>query len=231
MSHICYVVRNEEDWHKLRGTCITASEAAIVIGADPYGSPGKLKRDTGFRGNANTIVGQLLEPVVVQVVNKVLKSSYELYETVAGKEFFIKGNLGATPDATDGSTLLECKTTRPDLFLKYKVDPPVKYLVQLQVQMWCTDIKEGYLAILSTDLTQMGGQLEPNWPICIYKVRRSDKLCAIIEQQAERYFKETKEGGKFRVCSKVKRQCGTLLHLSYEKVKSEIQNKLKEILK
>jgi putative phage-type endonuclease len=251
-----YTVKNETEWHALRSKHITASEAAVLIGMNPYSSPSKLKSiDDVFVGNANTIVGQVLEPVVVDIVNRIKGSKFCLYEEQPGeKVFFTRGNLGATPDAVHGSELLECKTTRPDIFLKYKEEPPSTYLVQLQVQMWCTDLKTGYLAILSTDLSQQGRQKFPNWPIVIYKVNRSDKLCKTIESEAARFFETRKEQEKYRCNSTIKRQCATLLHMSYEKVfpieqldkllegsktvgtasnndRDKVANKLKELLK
>lgn len=221
-----YTLKGEADWHKHRAQYITASEAAIVVGMDPYGSPGKLKKDTGFTGNASTIVGQVLEPVVVDITNRMMKTQFALYETIEGKVFYTKGKLGATPDATDGERLLECKTTRPDIYLKYREEPPTRYLVQLQVQLWCTDKKEGFLSILSTDLTQSYLNSAPIWPIVIYKIQRQDELCNLIEQEATRFF----ESEKFRVDSKVKKQCAELLHSCYTKETRSISDKLAEVL-
>ncbi len=209
-----HVVHTEEHWHLLRSNCITASEAAVLIGQNPYSSPGKLKKDGGFTGNAYTLIGQVMEPVVVDVTNRVLGTSFKLYETVNnGKVFYVKGLLGATPDATDGTMLQECKSTKPDTYLKYKEAPPYQYLVQLQVQLWCTDIKEGYLAIMSTDLSQVS----PNiiWPIVIYKVLRSDRLCEIIQQEAARFYEAP---DKFRVNSPIKKEATELLSKCYERV-------------
>lgn len=209
------VVNNEVEWHALRSQCVTASEASVLIGMDPYGSPGKLKKESDFKGNASTIVGQVLEPVVVDVTNRVLGSSFMLFEANKGeKVFYTRGRLGATPDAHDGTMLLECKSTRPDLYLKYAENPPTKYLVQLMVQLWCTDMKEGYLSILSTDLSQKYTNLEPDWNLALYKVKRNDALCKIIEEEAERFYKEE----KFRVNSAIKRKCAIMVHMCYEKV-------------
>ena len=227
------MVNTEEKWHELRNKYITASEAAVLIGHNPYSSPGKLKQESGFVGNAYTFIGQVLEPVVVDITNRILLSNFRLYETDNdGKVFYTKGLLGATPDATDGTMLLECKSTKPDTYLKYKAEPPLQYLVQLQVQLYCTDIKEGYLAILSTDLSQTSQTI--NWPIVIYKVKRNDKLCAIIQTEAARFFNDKDK--TYRVSSSIKKQTGTLLHLCHEKIyesvaKDEPQSKhcLKEL--
>jgi putative phage-type endonuclease len=209
-----YIVKTEEKWLELRKQFITASQAAVLVGADPYASPSSITNPTPFFGNAFTRVGQVLEPVVVSVVNDVLGTTFKLFENKEGhKEFFTEGYLGATPDAhQDRKVLLECKTTRPKTYIKYSGVPPSKYLIQLLVQMMCTKAKKGYLAIMSTDLTQQTAEL--NWPITIYKVWRDDRICDILKTEAERFRSEK----AFRVNSKVKQKVKLLLTLCYERI-------------
>ena len=209
-----HIVKTEADWLDLRKKYITASEAAVLVGADPYSSPAKIRNPTPFSGNAFTRIGQMLEPVVVNVVNDCLGTSYELYETPEGwKEFYTEGLLGATPDAhMNREELLECKTTRPHTYLKYGAVPPDKYLIQLIVQMICTDIDNGHLAIMSTNLTQATSTLK--WPISIFKVWKDDRICDILKVQAQRF----KDSPKFRVDSKVKQRVKLLLPLTHERV-------------
>lgn len=213
-----HIIKKEEDWLALRKLYITASQAAMLVGVDPFSSPSKIKNPEPFEGNAYTIVGQMLEPVVVNVVNSVLKlhraSWYVLYESLCGeKEFYTNGLLGATPDAhRDRKTLLECKTTRPLSFLTYGVVPPDKYLIQLIVQLFCTGLEEGYLAIMSTDLTQKTAKLV--WPISLFKVWKCSRICAILKEEAERF----KSAKTFRVNSKLKQKVKLLLTLCYERI-------------
>lgn len=206
-----HIVKTEAEWHRLRAQCVTASEAAVLVGADPYSSPAKLRNPEPFFGNAFTRVGQMLEPVVVNVVNDILGTHFELFEAQSGsKEFYTCGHFGATPDAhQDRAILLECKTTRPQTYLKYAAVPPDKYLIQLLVQMMCTEIDTGYLAILSTNLTQSSAILK--WPISIYKVWRNEKICDILKEQAQKF----KDNENFRVDSKVKQQVKLLLTMCY----------------
>ena len=212
-----HIVKNEEDWLELRKQYITASGAAVLVGADPYSSPAKLRTPAPFFGNAYTFVGQMLEPIVVNVTNDVLKltgaSRFVLYETPEGyKEFYTEGFLGATPDAhSERKILLECKTTRPQTYLKYSAVPPSKYLIQLIVQMMCTEIKEGYLAIMSTNLTQANATL--TWPITIFKVLPDERICSILKIQAEKFTNNK----TFRVDSKIKQKVKLLLTLCYKR--------------
>lgn len=209
-----HIVKTEADWLLLRKQYITASAAAVLVGADPYSSPGKLRTPDEFLGNAFTFVGQMLEPVVVNVANKVMGTHFQLFETLDGsKEFYTEGLLGATPDAhEDRKILLEAKTTRPHTYLKYSAVPPSKYLIQLLVQLMCTELDEGYLAIMSTDLTQASQKLV--WPITIYKVWRCGTICDILKTQAERFTNNK----TFRVDSKIKQKVRLLLTLCYQKV-------------
>lgn len=209
-----YIVKTEAEWLELRKQYITASEASVLVGADPYSSPAKIRNPSPFFGNAYTRVGQVLEPVVVSVVNDVLGTTFKLFENSEGhKEFFTEGCLGATPDAHQNRrVLLECKTTRPKTYAKMRGVPPSKYLIQLIVQMMCTKAKKGYLAIMSTDLTQQTAEL--NWPITIYKVWRDDRICDILKLEAERFTNNK----TFRVDTKVKQRVRLLLTLCYERV-------------
>jgi hypothetical protein len=209
-----HIVKTEEEWHALRVQYVTASGASVLVGADPYSSPAKLRAPEPFFGNAYTRVGQMLEPVVVNISNEVLGTAFTLYETVEGyKEFYTKGCLGATPDAHEGrKRLLEAKTTQPKHYLNYSCVPPSKYLIQLMVQLHCTDLDEGYLSIMSTNLTQTSPELK--WPISIFKVNRDNRLCEILKDEAIRF----KSNDKYRVDSKVKQKVKLLLNNCYEKV-------------
>jgi len=213
-----HIVKTEEDWLELRKQFITASQAAVLVGADPYSSPGKLRNPVPFSGNAFTFVGQVLEPVVVDVANRVLGTSFQLYENEEGhKEFYTEGLLGATPDAhQDRKILMECKTTRPHTYLKYSSVPPSKYLIQLLVQLMCTNLDEGYLAIMSTDLTQASTNIV--WPIAIFKVWKCGTICDILKTQAEKFTKACEEGKSFKVDSKIKQRVRLLLTICYKKV-------------
>ncbi len=213
-----HIVKTEDDWLELRKQYITASEAAVLVGADPYSSPSKLRNPEPFAGNAFTFVGQMLEPIVVNVTNKVLGTKFELYENAEGyKEFYTEGLLGATPDAhEDRKMLLECKTTRPKTYLKYSAVPPSKYLIQLLVQLMCTEIEEGYLAIMSTDLTQATAKLK--WPISIFKVKKDERILDMIRTQAQKFNEACLQEKSFRVDSKIKQKAKLLLTLCYERV-------------
>ena len=209
-----YTVKTDKEWHALRETCITASNAATLVGCNPYSSPNKMRNPEPFTGNAFTLTGQLLEPTVVALTNIVLGTEFELFEQTKDEKVFYKnGPLGATPDAHENDILLlEAKTTRPHTYHKYSGFPPLTYLIQTQVQMYCTGIRTCYLAIMNTDLTQK--TFEINWPITIFKVVQSDQLCDILVEEANRFM----DNETFRVQSKHKKKAKLLLSLCYEKI-------------
>lgn len=208
-----YKVKTEDEWHKLRSQVITASNAATLVGCNPYSSPNKLRNPEPFVGNSYTLIGQVLEPAVVEMVNKILGTKFRLFEENPGeKVFYTKNLLGATPDATDGNILLECKSTRPYTFIKYSGYPPLTYLIQTQVQMYVTNYTECYLAIMSTNLTQENAEIK--WPMRIYKVCYNKEICDILNKESKRF----QENKTFRVNSKIKKRVKLLLSLCYESI-------------
>ena len=215
-----HILKTEADWLAIRKDYITASEASVLVGADPYSSPKAIKEPSTFTGNAFTFVGQMLESVVVNITNQLLGTTFELYEIDNAKEFYTNGQFGATPDAHENrKILLECKTTRPQTYIKYGSVPPSKYMIQNIIQQMCVDNLEtdyGYLSILSTNLTQRTSKL--NWPISIFKIWKDDRICTILEEEANRYKECEANGKQFRVNSKIKQKVKLLLTMNCEKI-------------
>lgn len=213
-----HLIKTEKDWLKIRKNYVTASDSAVLLGLNPYSSVKKLRDSkTGastFNGNANTKMGQYLESLVVLAANDITGLSFNRVENDKGhKEFYVEGNLGATPDAyNDKGMLLECKTTRPDLLVKYSSFPPVQYLCQVQTQMICTNMNIGYLAILGTNLTQK--QEELIWPMVVYKIKKIDSFCAMLIEESKRFM----EDENFKVNSSYKNKSKFLLSMCYEKI-------------
>jgi predicted phage-related endonuclease len=212
-----HILKTEADWLAIRKDYITASEAAVLVGADPYSSPKSIKEPSTFTGNAFTLVGQLLEPVVANLTNIVLGTRFVLYEQESNvKEFYTNGHFGATPDAhQDRKVLLECKTTRPKTFIKYGSVLPSKYMIQNIIQQMCVEdlaVNYGYISVMSTDLTQHTSEV--NWPISVFKIWKDKTLCDILQEEAERF----KTKPTFRVNSKVKQKVKLLLAMGCERI-------------
>jgi hypothetical protein len=157
------------------------------------------KRNSTFTGNAYTWVGTNMEPVVVQATNTYMGREFKLFEDQGGKVIYadLDVALGATPDASDGTDLLECKTTGTINWYKWNAWPPLKYLCQLQVQLICTDLRRGYLSILSNDLQQYGQKLALK--LAIFEVIRSENFETGLRRELKRFNEALSDGKVMRV--------------------------------
>ena len=191
----------DTEWLDIRRTVITATEVSILLGLNKWTSVSQLienkKQVTPFE-NAYTIVGQWLEPVVVQAVNRALKKEFKLFEN-GSRSFFVDKELklGATPDAGDSDTLLECKTTKPTNSLLWAEWPPAYYLCQLYVQLIATGREVGYLGVLSTDMSQTSQELQLD--LNIHELKRSKELDDLIFEEVARFWKSIKINKLYRV--------------------------------
>lgn len=222
------ILSTEAEWLEARKECVTASEVAALLGLNPYSSGIKIlkdKRNPTFKGNGYTLIGHWLEDVVVKASNLALGT---LFSTPQGEgKVFCKCPqlaLGATPDAWAfvpkmGGTrtnLLECKSTRPETFIRYRTTPPNTYLVQLITQMMCAEADEGYLAIMMTDLSQISDEFVN--PLVIYRVYKSSEFDALIKQEVIRFWECVSKGKDFRADGKVRTACTNLLEDMVEKI-------------
>lgn len=190
---------SEEEWLQLRLKVLTATEMGAILGLNKWKSVREVveaKEKVKFFENAYTWLGQQLEPIVVEAVNKVLNSEFELFDDKAFYVDFELG-LGATPDAGDGTILLECKSTKPHNALRWSYWPPAYYLMQLYIQMMCCERQEGLLAILSTNLTQKSEELDI--PLNIFKLTRDEAIDEIVIKEVRRFWHCQEEGKLYRV--------------------------------
>lgn len=215
-----YAGLKEDEWLKLRKRIVTATEACVILGLDPWTSVAEMrqeKENSTFTGNGYTWLGNALEPVVVAAVNKVQSKEFALFEDASGKTIYADEGigLGATPDATDGTDLLECKTTGLKNWYKWTYSPPLKYLCQLQVQLICTEKRVGYLAILCTDMQQTSSTLALK--LSIFKVNKSDAFERLLRGQLVRYKAADANNKLFRVDRNVSSLAKLLLIKCYRK--------------
>lgn len=217
--------KTEQEWLETRKHIITATEMGALLGLDPWRSANKMwkeKIETNegtrkFTGNAYTILGQYMEPLVVDLSNYALEADFKLFDE-GHKVMYINKDqgFGATPDATDGKKLLECKTTKPHNYYRWAYHPPAKYLAQLYTQLLCIGYKEGYLSILSTNLTQKSSEL--NLPISIFKLTIDDRITEWVHDEVERFWTTVKDNKVFKVGKNDKLVLELLLRQSTEKV-------------
>lgn len=192
---------DDAEWLDMRRKVITATESGVLLGLNKWQSVAEVverKANPVPLDNAYIWLGQVLEPVVVAATNKALGASFQLFDD-GRRRFFMDEEigLGATPDATDGDLLLECKTTKPHNFMRWYSWPPAYYLCQLYTQMMCTGKREGRLAILSTDLTQTSEVLK--LPLVVFSLRRSDQFDSLLLNTVAAFWEARKAGKMYRV--------------------------------
>lgn len=211
---------SEQEWLDMRKKYVTATEVASILGINKFRSANKMWLEkigsNPFTGNAYTIIGQLLEPIVVQVTNIALDEDFRLYE---GRQFLTNDELrlGATPDAHNDTDLLECKTTKPANVLRYAGSAPDHYIAQVMTQLILSHEKKGgYLSLMSTDLTQHSQEL--NLPVVIYKIERNNEYIRLIKEEATRFWQTVEAGKTFRVDSAVKRKIMLLNRLCTKRI-------------
>lgn len=178
----------EAAWLAERLKRIGASEAASVLGVNPYQSPIELYyRKTGQlppeKESLPMKIGKLMEPVLCRLYEDQFGWAIERkQEFVVSKEYpFMAATLDGVTTGVDGEpdTIVELKTAnvrRADEWGETGTDEiPLPYLVQVQHQMIVTRIDLAHVAVL------IG-----NSDFRVYHVPRHDKLCAkIIDREAD----------------------------------------------
>jgi putative phage-type endonuclease len=155
MSIIRVKTKSHEEWLQLRSRYIGGSDAAAVVGMNPYSSPyalwaEKTGKTAGFAGNLATEVGTYLEEFVAQKFatetgKKVRKCNHSFLNS---KYPFAIANIDREIVGEDAG--LEIKTTNSLNLKKFKNgEYPANYYCQCVHYMAVTGKKRWYLAVLS----------------------------------------------------------------------------------
>lgn len=150
---------NRQDWLKERRRGIGASEAAIVVGESPYGSPASLwalkcglldddalnndddreRQEIGLEAEA-----LIARRLAVRTGRKVALA--EQYKIVWSAEV---PWLFCTPDAFDATgRIVQLKNVDANLWREWHKEPPTQYVIQVLHEMFCTGRREATLAAL-----------------------------------------------------------------------------------
>lgn len=129
-----YDAQRSEEWLKLRGNMLTASDAATAIGLNPYEKPVDLiLKKCGhnkFNGNAATFHGNKYED---EARDKYCEMYGEVSHEIGLHPHPIYNWLGGSPDGiTESGRLVEIKCP---LKREIKEEVPVYYMPQLQLLM------------------------------------------------------------------------------------------------
>lgn len=212
--------KDDAEWLKIRTEVITATDIGVLLGLNKWKSVAELvEGKTNFKPfeNSYTWLGQTLEPVVVEATNKTLNTNFKLFEN-GSRSFFLDRELGlgATPDAGEGNTLLECKSTKPRNYVQWAEWPPAYYISQLYCQLLCTGRDIGYLSIMSTNMTQTDETLR--LPLHIFKLCRTVELDAILIETVKKFWEANAAGKIYRVNRKAAPAIEMKLRFQTEKI-------------
>lgn len=207
--------KSEEQWLKLRCSCLTASDIGVLLGLNPYKTMTDVeesKQSWEPFDNEYMELGRFLEPRIVDEVNWAVNDNFQLF----GDNSFYHSpelKLGATPDASNQQTLLECKSTSPKNFLRWQHFPPYYYLAQLYTQMICCDYQEGYLAIRTTDMS-----INDQQKLIIFRLTRTEELDNILLDEVKRYWQFKKDEKTFRINRKQSLNTMVLFLINLERI-------------
>ena len=181
---------NHEEWKELRSHYIGGSDAAAVVGLNPFSSPyalwaEKTGRVPGFEGNLATEVGTYLEEFVAQkFAQETGKKVRRVNQSFLNSDYpFAIANIDRDVVGEDAG--LEIKTTSELNLKKFKGgEYPANYYAQMVHYMAITGKQRWYLAVLI-------GNREFKWFVL---ERDEDEINALME--AEREFWQFVETGK-----------------------------------
>ena len=141
-----YAPQRSEEWLRLRGNMLTASDAATALGTNPYEKPTDLiLKKCGhkkFDGNQATVHGNKYE----EEARDIYCARYnEVAHEIGLKQHPEHPWLGGSPDGiTESGKLLEIKCP---LRREIKEEVPVYYMPQLQLLMEILNLEPSFFFI------------------------------------------------------------------------------------
>lgn len=174
---------NREEWLAFRRNYIGGSDAAAVVGLNPYSSPyalwaEKTGRTPGFSGNLATEVGAYLEEFVAEKFEQVMgKKVRRANQSFLNSEYpWAIANIDREIVGEDAG--LEIKTTDSLNLKKFKNgEYPAQYYVQIVHYMAVTGKRRWYLAVLI-------GNREFKW----FAIERDEAEIAALMQEEQAFW-------------------------------------------
>ena len=180
---------NHDEWVALRSSYIGGSDAAAVVGLNPFSTPyslwaEKTGRLPGFSGNLTTEVGTYLEDFVAkkfeeETGKKVRRCNHSLFNS---KYPWAIANIDREVIGEDAG--LECKSTSELNLKKFKGgEYPAQYYCQCVHYMAVTGKRRWYLAVLI-------GNRDFKW----FTIERDEAEIAALMTAEEDFWKLVEEG-------------------------------------
>lgn len=193
---------------------ITATDMAVLFSLNPYESPATVvnrKFDPQPLYAPALRRGQLFEPAVLEA----FKIDMGI-ETIRNNNVtFVLENhrIAATPDAFVANTVekivVEAKSTSSKRFVKWYLEPPLYYQMQVQTQMMVTNANKGYLGAL-----EAGDPVECTYRFVAWEINHNEQLEEMMKLETIRFWNCLKNEEKYRANSGIKKEAITLLSRS-----------------
>ncbi len=150
---------NREEWLKERKNGIGASDAAAILGENPWCSPMAVYADKIGAGTNETSermeLGKKLEPFIAERFTEITgfgtQNLGDFTMFAYPKYPFLRATLDRVipdPEFRGGFRILEIKTTNPMNLPEWENGPPVYYQIQVQHQFMVTGINSGYICCM-----------------------------------------------------------------------------------
>jgi putative phage-type endonuclease len=147
---------NREEWLKERKNGIGASDAAAILGENPWCSPMAVYADKIGAGTNETSermeLGKKLEPFIAERFTEITGFGTQNlgdFTMFAHPEYpFLRATLDRIVQCDCTTKLLEIKTTNPMNLPEWENGPPVYYQIQVQHQFMVTGMTSGYICCM-----------------------------------------------------------------------------------
>lgn len=187
------------EWLAKRSQNITATEVASLLGLDKYKTPHKVLKEkinpVKLADNAAMRAGRILEPGVFVALKEIglncRPADYEkvvMYEDPEVRLSCTLDGIGINKDK--GKYIVECKSTKPELFEKWEDQAPINYIIQVQVQLMLTKLDKALLACVSQQFP---------FSIIVYYIKADKEIHKIIEYNVRKFWTCYEKNVKFKI--------------------------------
>lgn len=209
---------HSKEWFEARQKVITGTEVASLFGLNPYKSvPSLVRNKSGqtdiIEDNLAMKKGRIFEPAVIQLC---IENGFDLQPAAPfGKVAFISnGKLGCSLDAVGKigrhKVIAEIKTTSKEKFETWQISPPLNYLLQIQVELICTEHKHGLLAVAPIPIDDLESM--------VFGITYSGELAEIVDETVESFWTHFKNKTQFKVNQDTKKKVVELLGKTWKRI-------------
>lgn len=182
-----YEARSKE-WFEARQKVVTGTEVSSLFGLNSYKSvPSIMREKSGkpdvMQDNIHLKKGRVFEPAVIQLC---IENGFDIEPAAPfGKVSFLsKDKLGCSLDAVGrykgNPVVVEIKTTSKDKYETWQVSPPLNYLLQLQVELICSNHTHGLLAVAPIPIDDLESM--------VFGVVLSKKVNDLVTTEVNRFW-------------------------------------------